>query len=168
MRRLPELFWASGKETVQVLLIVAAAGALGWILVQQQIPNQLIGAILGVSATPWVVLLLVNLVLLVLGCFMETIAIMLIVTPIFLPLMAQIGVTPEQFGVILVLNLMIGLLTPPVGLCLYAVSSVAKVPMAALVREMWPYLAALLLVLAIVTYLPAVSLWLPHRFGIGG
>jgi len=164
---LGEIFWISGRETIQVLIIIAAAGALGWVLVQQQIPNAIIQGILGITSEPWAVLLLVNLILLALGCFMETIAIMIIVTPIFLPLMVTIGVTPEQFGVIMVLNLMIGLLTPPVGLCLYAISSVSRVPISELVREIGPYLAALLVVLGIVTYVPAVSIWLPRVFGFG-
>ena len=165
---LPEIFWATGKETVQVLIIIAGAGALGWVMVQQRIPNTIISAILDFSTTPWIVLLVVNAVLLVLGCFMESIAIMLITSPIFLPLMAKIGVDPVHFGVIMVLNLMIGLLTPPVGLCLYAISSISQEPMGALVWEMWPYILALLVVLGVVTFVPAASIWLPHQFGLGG
>jgi C4-dicarboxylate transporter, DctM subunit len=165
---LPEILWLTGKETVQVLIIIAAAGALGWVMVQQRIPNAIINAILDISASPWAVLLLVNAVLLVLGCFMESIAIMLIAAPIFLPLMAKIGVDPIHFGVVLVLNLMIGLITPPVGLCLYAISSVSKVPISALLIEMWPYILALLVVLGIVTYVPELSTWLPRQFGLGG
>jgi C4-dicarboxylate transporter, DctM subunit len=165
---LGELFWVSGRETIQVLFIIAAAGALGWVLVQQQIPNAIITGILNITSTPWLVLLLVNSILLILGCFMETIAIMIIVTPIFLPLMIKIGVSPEQFGVIMVLNLMIGLLTPPVGLCLYAISSVSRVPVSELVAEMGPYLVALMVVLGIVTFVPEVSTFLPRLFGFGG
>jgi tripartite ATP-independent transporter DctM subunit len=168
LSQLGEIFWVSGRETVQVLIIIAGAGAIGWVLVQQQIPNAIIRGILGITTEPWLVLLLVNLILLVLGCFMETIAIMIIVTPIFLPLMAKIGVSPEQFGVIMVLNLMIGLLTPPVGLCLYAISSISRVSISELFSELGPYLVALLFVLGIVTYVPDVSIWLPHVFGFGG
>jgi tripartite ATP-independent transporter DctM subunit len=167
LSHLPEIFWATGKETVQVLIIIAGAGALGWVLVQQQIPNTIISAILNLSASPWVVLLLVNAVLLVLGCFMESIAIMLIAAPIFLPLMAKLGVDPIHFGVIMVLNLMIGLVTPPVGLCLYAISSVSNVPISELLAEMWPYIIALLIVLGIVTFVPDLSTWLPRQFGLG-
>ncbi len=112
-------------------------------------------------------LLLVNAVLLVLGCFMESIAIMLIAAPIFLPLMAKLGVDPIHFGVIMVLNLMIGLVTPPVGLCLYAISSVSNVPISELLAEMWPYIIALLIVLGIVTFVPDLSTWLPRQFGLG-
>jgi tripartite ATP-independent transporter DctM subunit len=165
---LAEIFWVSGRETVQVLIIIAAAAALGWVLVQQQIPNAIIQGIFGITESPWLILVLVNVILLVLGCFMETIAIMIIVTPIFLPLMAKIGVSPEHFGVIMVLNLMIGLLTPPVGLCLYAIASISRVPMSELFREMIPYIIALLVVLGLVTYVPELSVWLPRAFGFGG
>ena len=165
---LPEILWATGKETAQVLIIIAAAGALGWVMVQQRIPNAIINAILELSTSPWVVLLLVNAVLLVLGCFMESIAIMLIAVPIFVPLMEKIGVDLVHFGVVMVLNLMIGLVTPPVGLCLYAISSVSNVPINALLAEIWPYLLALLVVLGIVTFVPEFSTWLPRQFGLGG
>jgi tripartite ATP-independent transporter DctM subunit len=150
------------------LIIIAAAGALGWVMVQQRIPNAIINAILELSTSPWVVLLLVNAVLLVLGCFMESIAIMLIAVPIFVPLMERIGVDLVHFGVVMVLNLMIGLVTPPVGLCLYAISSVSNVPISALLAEIWPYLLALLVVLGIVTFVPEFSTWLPKQFGLGG
>jgi C4-dicarboxylate transporter DctM subunit len=165
---LPEILWATGKETAQVLIIIAAAGALGWVMVQQRIPNAIINAILELSTSPWVVLLLVNAVLLVLGCFMESIAIMLIAVPIFVPLMERIGVDLVHFGAVMVLNLMIGLVTPPVGLCLYAISSVSNVPISALLAEIWPYLLALLVVLGIVTFVPEFSTWLPKQFGLGG
>ena len=165
---LGEIFWISGRETIQVLIIIAGAGALGWVLVQQQIPNAIIQGILAITTSPWLILLLVNVILLILGCFMETIAIMLIVTPIFLPLMLKIGVSPEHFGVMMVLNLMIGLLTPPVGLCLYAIASISRVPMGELFREMIPYIVALLVVLGLVTFVPELSTWLPRVFGFGG
>jgi C4-dicarboxylate transporter DctM subunit len=160
-----QILWESARQTVQVMFIIAAASAYGWVLVQQQIPNAVIDGMLSLSTTPWVVLLLINIVLLVLGLFIEPIAIMLIATPILLPLAAKIGVSPEHLGVIVVLNLMIGLVTPPVGLCLYAVASVSREPMGEIVKELWPYLIALLAVLALVTYVPAVALWLPRQLG---
>jgi C4-dicarboxylate transporter DctM subunit len=160
-----QIVWESARQTVQVMFIIATASAYGWVLVQQQIPNAVIDGMLSLSATPWIVLLLINVVLLVLGLFIEPIAVMLIATPILLPLAAQIGVSPEHLGVIVVLNLMIGLVTPPVGLCLYAVASVSREPMGAIVKELWPYLIALLAVLALVTYVPAVALWLPRQLG---
>ncbi len=159
------VFWATAEQTVQVMFIIAAAAPFGWVLIQQQIPNAIITAILGLTATPWVILLLVNLILLVLGMFIEGLAIMIITFPIFLPLMERIHVDPTHFGVVMVLNLMIGLVTPPVGMCLYAVSAVSGVSIGEMFAEMWPYVLALIAVLAVVTYVPDVVMWLPRVFG---
>jgi TRAP-type C4-dicarboxylate transport system permease large subunit len=106
--------------------------------------------------------LIINVILLILGCFMEAIAIMLLTIPVFMPLIGRVGVDPVHFGVVLTLNLMIGLLTPPVGMCLYAVSSVSKVPLWTLAQELWPYLVALAVCLALVTYIPGLVLWIPN------
>ncbi|MFA5026950.1 MAG: TRAP transporter large permease [Candidatus Methylomirabilota bacterium] len=166
LSNLLEILWESAKQTVQVMFIIAAASPFGWVLIQQQVPNAVINAILSLSTTPWVILLMVNLILFVLGMFIEGIAIMIITFPIFLPLIAQIQVDPTHFGVVVVLNLMIGLVTPPVGMCLYAVSAISKVPMGEMFKEMWPYVLVLVAVLGVVTYCPAVTLWLPRLFGL--
>ncbi|MFB3816617.1 MAG: TRAP transporter large permease [Candidatus Methylomirabilales bacterium] len=165
LRDLPAVLWDSARQTVQVMFIIAAAAPFGWVLIQQQIPNAVINGILSVSTTPWVILLMVNLILLVLGMFVESIAIMIITFPIFLPLVQQLRIDPTHFGVIVVLNLMIGLVTPPVGMALYAVSAISKVSMGEMFREMWPYLLALIAVLGIVTYCPDLVMWLPRTLG---
>jgi tripartite ATP-independent transporter DctM subunit len=162
------VLWESVKQTVQVMFIIAAAAPFGWVLIQQQIPNAIINAILGISTTPWVILLMVNLILLVLGMFIEGIAILIITFPIFMPLIDRIHVDPTHFGVIVVLNIMIGLVTPPVGMCLYAVSAISGVKMGEMFREMWPYVLALIAVLGIVTYVPDVVMLLPRMFGFAG
>jgi len=162
---LAEILLVTGRQTAQVMFIIAAAGAFGWVLVQQQIPDQVIQGLLALSDRPWVILLMVNAILLILGMFIEGIAIMIMVFPIFVPLMAKIGIDPVHFGVVMTLNLMIGLLTPPVGLSLYVVSDISKVPMSELVAEMWPYLAALIMVLGLVTYVPDFTMFLPRLFG---
>jgi tripartite ATP-independent transporter DctM subunit len=159
--------WETGRQTAQVMLIIAMAAPFSWVLIQQQVPNAILQSLMGLSSEPWVILLVVNAVLLILGMFLEAIAILIIAYPILAPVMAAIGVDPVHFGVIMVLNLMIGLVTPPVGLCLYVVSGIAKVPIADVVRELAPYLLALIVVLMIVTYVPAVSTWLPHALGYG-
>jgi len=110
----------------------------------------------------WVILLIINGILLILGCFMEGIAIMLLTIPVFMPLIARVGVDPVHFGVLMTLNLMIGLLTPPVGMALYAVSSVSQVPLWPLAWELWPYIIALLGCLALITYIPGLVLWVPN------
>lgn len=159
--------WDTGRQTAQVLLIIAMAAPFSWVLIQQQVPNAILQSLMALSSEPWVILLLVNVVLLILGMFLEGIAIMIIAYPILAPVMAAIGVDPVHFGVMMVLNLMIGLVTPPVGLCLYVVSGIARVPIAEVARELAPYLLALIVVLMIVTYVPAVSTWLPHLLGYG-
>jgi TRAP-type C4-dicarboxylate transport system permease large subunit len=119
------------------------------------------------SSEPWAILLIINAVLLLLGMFIEGIAIMIIAYPVLLPIIVKIGVDPVHFGVILVLNIMIGLVTPPVGLCLYVVAGIAKISIAEITREIWPYVLALIGVLMLITYVPAISLWLPNLFGYG-
>jgi tripartite ATP-independent transporter DctM subunit len=159
--------WETGRQTAQVMLIIAMAAPFGWVLIQQQVPNAILKTLLGIASEPWMILLIVNVALLVLGMFLETIAVMIIAYPILAPVMAAIGVDPVHFGVILVLNMMIGLVTPPVGLCLYVVAGIARVPIAEIARELGPYLLALIAVLGLVTYVPAVSTWLPNAFGLG-
>jgi tripartite ATP-independent transporter DctM subunit len=159
--------WETGRQTAQVMLIIAMSAPFGWVLIQQQVPNAILKGLMALSSEPWIILLIVNAVLLVLGMFLEAIAILIISYPILSPVMGAIGVDPVHFGVIMVLNLMIGLVTPPVGLCLYVVSGIAKVPIADIVSELAPYLLALIGVLLLVTYVPAVSTWLPNALGYG-
>ncbi|MBT9386834.1 TRAP transporter large permease [Pseudooceanicola sp. CBS1P-1] len=162
---LPEVLWTSGRQAVQVLFIMAAAAPFSWVLVQQQVPNAVVETLLGLSTTPWVVLLMINAILLILGMFIEGIAVMVICMPMLLPVIMKLGVDPVHFGVIMVLNLMIGLITPPVGLCLYTVSQVAHVDLLEVVREIWIYLLGLIVVLLLITFFPGLVMWVPALFG---
>jgi tripartite ATP-independent transporter DctM subunit len=159
---LPRILWETIRNTVQVMFIISAASIFGFLLVRQQVPTTLVEGMMSLTTTPWVVLLIINVILLILGCFMEAIAIMLLTIPVFMPLIARVGVDPVHFGVMLTLNMMIGLLTPPVGMCLYAVSSVSKVPLWTLAKELWPYIVALAVCLGLVTYIPGLVLWIPN------
>ncbi len=159
---IPRILWETVQSTIQVLFIVAAASIFGFLLVRQQVPMALVEGMMSLSTTPWVILLVINVILLILGCFMEAIAIMLLTVPIFMPLVTQVGVDPVHFGVVLTLNLMIGLLTPPVGMVLYAVSSVSRVPMWTLAKELGPYIVALTVCLGLVTYVPGLVVWIPN------
>lgn len=159
---LPRILWETIQNTVQVMFIISAAGIFGFLLIRQQVPMTFVEGLMSLTTTPWVVLLIINAILLILGCFMEAIAIMLLTIPVFMPLIARVGVDPVHFGVLLTLNLMIGLLTPPVGMCLYAVSSVSKVPLWPLAKELWPYIVALTVCLGLVTYVPGLVLWIPN------
>lgn len=151
----------SAHQTAQVMFIVAAAGLFGWVLIYLRVPDAVVSFLTSISTNKWVVLVLINLILLFLGCFMEGIAIMLLTVPILMPVIVKLGIDPVHFGVVMTLNLMIGLLTPPVGMVLYAMSSVGKVPVVALSRELKPFLLAIVAVLVLITFVPGFVTWLP-------
>ena len=117
---------------------------------------------LSVTDEPWLLLLMVNLLLLALGCFMEPLALMVIVVPSMLPLVQALGIDLTHFGAIVTLNLMIGLITPPIGLVMFTIMDITKLPLDRFTREIWPFLVALILVLLLVTYVPALVLLLPE------
>jgi C4-dicarboxylate transporter DctM subunit len=159
---IPRILWETVRNSVQVLFIISAASVFGWLLIQQRVPTAIVEGLMALTGTPWVVLMIVNVILLILGCFMEGIAIMLLTIPVFMPLMAKVGIDPVHFGVVMTLNLMIGLLTPPVGMCLYAVSTISGVGIWPLAKELVPYIIALTLCLIIITYVPGLVVWLPN------
>jgi C4-dicarboxylate transporter DctM subunit len=149
-------------HTLRVMFIISAAGFFGWLLIHQRIPEQVITGLTALTGSKWGLLMVIILILLVLGCFLEGIAVLVITIPVFMPLIALYGINDVQFGVIMTLCSMLGLLTPPVGMSLYAVSSISGVPIGPLTREMWPYLLGIFLVLLIMTFFPNFSLWLPN------
>jgi len=160
--QIPKILLQTGKETSVILLIVAAASPFSWILGVEQAPQLLSDALMHATDQPWVVLLLLNIALLVLGCFMETIAIMIILVPILIPVLNAFQIDLVHFGIVLLVNLVIGQLTPPVGVLLFVASSVGKVHLGQVIREVIPYLGVLILTLMLLTYVPALSLWLPQ------
>lgn len=158
---LPRILWETLQHTIRVMFVIAAAGFFGWLLVHQRIPNALVQSMLGLADTPMAVLAIVVVVLLILGMFLEGIAVIVLTVPLFLPVVTQLGIDPIQFGVIMILCSMVGLLTPPVGMVLFAVSSIANLSVGRLSRALMPYLIGLVAVLLAVILIPAVSLWLP-------
>lgn len=161
-RDLPGIFWSTLQHTIRVMFVIAAAGFFGWLLVHQRVPDALVSSMVGFSDNPAVILIIVVAILLVLGMFLEGIAVIVLTVPLFLPVMQQIGVDPVQFGVIMIMCSMLGLLTPPVGMVLFAVASVARMPVGRLSRALVPYLIGLALVLVLVVAVPGVSTWLPN------
>jgi tripartite ATP-independent transporter DctM subunit len=157
-----EVLKGSLRTTAMVMMLVGAAGAFGYMLALYQVPAKVAMALTEVSAQPWVILLLINFVFLVLGCIMDMAALILICTPIFLPLVLKIGMDPVQFGMILMMNLGMGLTTPPVGSCLFVGCAIGGVKMEQVVRTIWPFYAAILIALALTTYIPPISLTIPH------
>jgi tripartite ATP-independent transporter DctM subunit len=158
--------WVGLRDTVEatasILFIVATAAVFAWVLTLDQVPARAGAFLLGLSDNPIVLLLLVNLLLLVVGMFLESIAAILIIAPIVAPALHAAGVDPLQLGIVFVLNLMIGLLTPPVGMSLYMVSIVGKMPVHMVIRGVLPFLIPLLVSLLVVTLVPAISTWLPR------
>jgi tripartite ATP-independent transporter DctM subunit len=152
------------ETTAAVLLIVGAASLFGWVLTTTQVTEAMTKALLSISRDPMVILLMINILLLIVGCFMETIAAISILVPVLMPVVTQVGIDPVQFGVIMVLNLMIGLLTPPVGMVLFIMSRVAKMPFDQTVRACVPFLIPLLVVLALISIFPELTLAVPKYF----
>ncbi|WP_417767766.1 TRAP transporter large permease [Stappia sp.] len=161
LRRFLRVSFDTIETTAVVLFIVGAASVFAWILTSQRAPEHFAALILTISDNPIIVLLLINLILLIVGCFMETVAAITILVPVLLPIALKMNIDPVHFGVIVVLNLMIGLLTPPIGMVLYVLSRVAKLPFERCVSATLPFLVPLFLVLVLVTFVPAVTMWLP-------
>ena len=161
LKRIVRVSFDTIETTAVVLLIVAAASIFAWILTSTRITEHFAALVLGTTEQAWLVLILINLILLVVGCFLETIAAITILVPVFLPIIEKLGIDPVHFGVIMVLNLMIGLLTPPVGMVLYVLSRVSGLPFERCVTAVGPFLVPLVIVLVLITFFPGLTLWLP-------
>ena len=155
----------SVRTTAMVMILIGAANAFGYLLALYNVPELLATALSAISENPLVIILMINLILLALGMIMDMAALILICTPIFLPIATGLGMDPIQFGIMLLMNLGLGLCTPPVGTCLFVGCAVGKVPIEEAVRTIWPFYIAMLAALLLVAYVPAVSLWLPGVLG---
>ena len=152
----------SVKTTAMVMILIACAGAFAYLLTFYQVPQKMAGLLMSISENPIAIILMINLVLLLLGMIMDMAALILICTPIFLPIATTIGIDPYQFGMILLLNLGLGLCTPPVGSCLFVGCAVGKVKIEQAVKTIWPFYIGILVALMLVTFVPAISLTLPN------
>ncbi|TDW25925.1 tripartite ATP-independent transporter DctM subunit [Rhizobium azibense] len=154
------------ETTASVLFIVTAASVFAWLLTVSQAAQLLSTAILSITDNKWVFLILVNLLMLFVGCFLDTIAAITILVPILLPIVMQFQIDPVQFGLIMTLNLMIGLLHPPLGMVLFVLSRVAKLSVERTTMAILPWLVPLFVALILITFIPSVSLWLPQQLGL--
>jgi len=152
------------ETTATVMFIVAAASIFGWLLTATRVTDFVAEWVLSFTHTPWVFLLLANLLMLFVGCFLEPTAAILILVPVLMPVIQQLGIDPVHFGLIMVLNLMIGLLHPPMGMVLFVLARVARLSVEKTTAAILPWLIPLLLSLVLITYVPQISLWLPHVF----
>ncbi len=154
------------ETTATVMFIVAAASIFGWMLTATGVTAQIAEWVLAVTNDPWLFLLLANLLMLFVGCFLEPTAAITILVPILLPIVHKLGIDPVHFGLVMVLNLMIGLLHPPMGMVLFVLARVAKLSVERTTMAILPWLFPLLASLVILTYVPAISMWLPRSLGL--
>jgi TRAP-type C4-dicarboxylate transport system permease large subunit len=164
-KHLPQIILRSVKTTAIVLLLVATCLGLSWIMAYENIPQNVSAGLLSITNNPFMILLIINMILLFVGVFMDMTPAVLIFTPIFLPIVTAMGVDPIHFGIIMVLNLSVGLCTPPVGSVLFIGCSVAGLGIDKVIKPLLPMFVAMVITLLLVTYLPEISLWLPAKFG---
>ncbi len=164
-RELPRLVHRVVKTVSMVMMLIGFSVAFGYMMTLMQIPAKVTYFFLSISENKYVFLFLVNILLLFLGTFMDLAPMLLICTPIFMPVIATLGIDPVHFGMIMILNLGIGLITPPVGPTLFVGCAVGKVTMEQVSKELWPFYGAMCIALMLVTYVPAISLWLPGLMG---
>lgn len=165
LNMLPEILRSSAATTAVVALLIGTSISMSWVMSYENIPQNFTEALLGISDNKYVLLFLMNLILLFVGIFMDMTPAVLIFTPIFLPIVTRLGMDPIHFGIVMVLNLCIGLCTPPVGSVLFVGVGVAKTTIDKVIRPLIPLFLAMLVALILVTYIPAISLWLPEFFG---
>jgi tripartite ATP-independent transporter DctM subunit len=160
-RSLPRILLESVHTTALLMFVIATASVFGWIVVNEKISDLMVEALFSISHNRWVILILINLILLFMGCFMETASIMIITIPIFVPIITHMGFDPIYFGVVMTLNVMIGTLTPPVGMVLYITAHIAELPISKAVREILPFYVPLVVSLIIIIFFPSITMVLP-------
>jgi TRAP-type C4-dicarboxylate transport system permease large subunit len=166
IRTLAQATFETIETTASVLFIVTAASLFAWLLTTTQAAQALADWILSITSNKWVFLLLANLLILFVGCFIDTIAAITILVPILIPIVLKLGIDPIQFGIIMTLNLMIGLLHPPLGMVLFVLARISKLSVERTTMAILPWLVPLMLALVAITYIPAITLWLPQQMGL--
>ncbi|WP_460451212.1 TRAP transporter large permease [Alsobacter sp. SYSU BS001988] len=161
---LPGILIESAIGSGALVLLVGLANVFGWILTSEQIPQAIAASMLALTTNKYLIILLINILLLIVGTFMETIAALIILFPPLLAVALKVGIDPIHFATFAVINLMIGLTTPPVGVCLFVAANIAKISLGQISKAIWPFLVCNILVLFLVSYVPQISLWLPSLF----
>jgi C4-dicarboxylate transporter, DctM subunit len=164
LKQVPALLLESAIGSGALILLVGLANVFGWILTSEQIPQAIADAMLSVTTNKYLIIILINILLLIVGTFMETIAALIILFPPLLAVAVKVGIDPIHFATFAVLNLMIGLTTPPVGVCLFVAANIAKISLSEISKAIWPFLVCNLIILFLVSFVPEISLWLPNLF----
>jgi tripartite ATP-independent transporter DctM subunit len=162
------IFVESARAGAMVALIIGGAFVFNYIVASEQIPNALAAWLAGVDIPPLAFLLLVNLLFLLFGCFLDATTMLLVLVPLILPALRAMGIDLVHFGVVIVVNMMIGLITPPYGVLLFVINGLTGIPLKAMIRELWPFLLILIAALLVMVLVPETVLWLPRRFGYDG
>ena len=164
-KAVPDILWRSALLTASVLIIIAMSASFAWVLTIEGVPQAVAGWISGMQLSPWLFLIVINIFLLLFGIFIEPLPGVMVLVPILAPVAAKVGIDPTHFAMVVIFNLTLGMITPPVGGLLFVTSNVSRVPLNHLVRELKPFLWAHGVVLLILTFVPALSTWLPHTMG---
>jgi C4-dicarboxylate transporter DctM subunit len=164
LKDIPEILAESAKGTSKILVLIAAAMFFGWFLASQQIPQRISATVLSYTTNPYLILLFFNIILLIAGTFLDSTASIVLLTPIFLPIMQQLNINPLLMGIVMTVNLAIGQITPPVGLNLFVTCGIAKIKFDDIIRPIVPFILGLVFVVLLITYIPSLSLYLPTMF----
>jgi len=154
-------FRDTALSTGGIMLIVASANVFAWILARERIPQEITQAVIQLGLSPWVLMLVLNVLLLLLGMILDTAGILILVTPVVVPAVVAVGIDPVHFGMVMIVNMMIGLVTPPVGMALFIVSNISGASVTSVARECVPFIAGFFVVLGLITFIPELTLWLP-------
>jgi tripartite ATP-independent transporter DctM subunit len=162
IKNLPAILWDTVKHSASLMFIMAAANLFAYFLNYENVPDRLVTGLTALGANPQLLIAIIMLIIIILGFFIEGNAIFVLTSPLFYPIIKQFGIDPIQFGVIMTLGIMLGNLTPPVGMCLFAVARVSKVTMGQLTKQVWPFLLGIFVVWILIAYIPEISTFLPN------
>ncbi|MGO4914504.1 TRAP transporter large permease [Pseudogemmobacter sp. W21_MBD1_M6] len=168
LRALYDIFVSSARSSAAVGLVIGGALILNYIVASENIPNMMAGALVGLDVSPIVFFLGVNLLVLLLGCVLDATTIILVIVPLFIPTCRELGIDLVHFGVVIVVNCMIGLITPPYGILLFVINAVTNIPLRDIIAEIWAFLAVLIAALILMIFVPGIVLWLPRLMGYPG
>ena len=165
LRKLVDVLIESSRSTAIVAVTIAGALVMNWVVASEQIPEAVGAWMVSRDMSPAMFLLAVNILFLILGCFLDTLLMLLVLVPILMPAVVGLGIDPVHFGVTIIINMMIGLVTPPMGQLMFLISGVSGIPVGAIIREVWPFLIVLVALLFVLVYVPQLTLWLPELLG---
>ena len=168
IKSLYQLFVESARSSASVALVIGASMILTYVVVKENIPQTLSALLAGAEISPIIFLLLINLLILLVGCILDATVIILVIVPLFIPTCEALGIDLVHFGVLVVVNSMIGLITPPYGMLLFVINAVTDIPLREIIGEIWSFLAVLIFALLIMIFSPNLVLWLPRLFGYQG